>query len=96
MINKLLAEHHLEFLSLKGGCKGSSESRHVKMPHCWKSHALAQIFPFDFDLVFGRLHGLIRACLSNSLSFNVAVPLIIYKVPRDLLTIKNREFRSGK
>ena len=42
MIVKLLAEHHLEFLSLKGGCRGSSESTHVKMSHCWKSHALAQ------------------------------------------------------
>ena len=27
---KLLAEHHLEFLSLKGGCTGSSESTLVK------------------------------------------------------------------
>ena len=42
MIVKLLTEHHLEFLSLKGGCRGSSESAHVKMPHCWKSYALAQ------------------------------------------------------
>ena len=38
MIVKLLTEHHLEFLSLKGGCTGSSESTHVRMPHCWKSH----------------------------------------------------------
>ena len=43
MIVKLLTEHHFEFISLKGGCRGSSESTHVKMPHCWKSHALAQI-----------------------------------------------------
>ena len=43
MIVKLLAEHHFDFLSLKGGCRGSSESTHVKMSHCWKSHALAQI-----------------------------------------------------
>ena len=41
MIVKLLTEHHLEFLSLKVVCRGSSESTHVKMPHCWKSHALA-------------------------------------------------------
>ena len=41
-IVKVLTEHHLEFLSLKGGCRGLSESTHVKMPHCWKSHALAQ------------------------------------------------------
>ena len=43
MIVKLLTEHALEFLSLKGGCRGSSESSHVKMPRCWKSHALAQL-----------------------------------------------------
>ena len=43
MIVKLLTEHHLEFLSFKGGCTGSYESTHVKMPHCWKSHATAQI-----------------------------------------------------
>ena len=42
MIVRLLTEHHLEFLSLIWGCTGSSESTLVKMPHCWKSHALAQ------------------------------------------------------
>ena len=40
---KLLNEYHLEFLSLKGGCTGSSESTFVKMPNCWKSHVAAQI-----------------------------------------------------
>ena len=44
MIVKLLTEHHLEFLSLKRGYTGLSESTHVKMPHCWKSHALAHLF----------------------------------------------------
>ena len=43
MIVKLLPEHHLEFLSLKGGCRGSSESTHVKIPHCWKSRVLYMI-----------------------------------------------------
>ena len=42
MIVKLLTEHHLEFLSLTGGCTGLSESTHVKMPHCWKSHVTDQ------------------------------------------------------
>ena len=42
MTVKLLTEHHLEFLSLKGGCTGTSESTHVNMPHCWKSHGVAQ------------------------------------------------------
>ena len=31
---KLLTEHRLEFVSLKGGYTGSSESTLVKMPHC--------------------------------------------------------------
>ena len=43
----LLTEHHLEFLSLKGGCTGSSESTLVKMPHCWKSHVIAYIIEFQ-------------------------------------------------
>ena len=40
---KLLTEHHLEFLSLKGGCAGLSESTHVKLPHCWKSRVTAHM-----------------------------------------------------
>ena len=31
---KLLTEHRLEFVSLKGGCTGSPESTLVRMPHC--------------------------------------------------------------
>ena len=42
MIVKLLTEHHLDFLSLKGGCRGSSESTLIKMSNCWKSHAAAR------------------------------------------------------
>ena len=41
MIVKLLTEHHLEFLSIKVGFTGSSESTLVKMRHCWKPHATA-------------------------------------------------------
>ena len=33
MTVKLLTEHHLEFLSLKRGCTGLSESTLAKMPH---------------------------------------------------------------
>ena len=43
MIVKLLTEHHLEFLILKGGCRGSSESTLVKISNCWKSHAVAYL-----------------------------------------------------
>ena len=40
MTDKLLSEHHLEFLNLIGGYTGSSESILIKMPHCWKSHVI--------------------------------------------------------
>ena len=55
MIVKLLTEHRFEFLSLKRGCTGSSESTHVKMPHCWKSHAMARmcliLFPVKYKCI---------------------------------------------
>ena len=44
MIVKLLTEHHLEFLSLTGGCGSSSESTLVKMSNCWKSQSTAQMY----------------------------------------------------
>ena len=40
---KLLTEHNLEFLSLKEGCTGSSESTLVETPNCWKSHVMAHM-----------------------------------------------------
>ena len=54
MIVKLLTEQHLGILSLTGGCTGSSESTHVKIPHCWKSHVAAHISCKDVDL---RVYG---------------------------------------
>ena len=49
---KLLTEQYFKFLSLKGGCTGSSESTLVKMPHCWKSHVAAHILYIkNFSLI---------------------------------------------
>ena len=58
---KLLTEHHLEFLSLKGGYTGWSES--VKMPHCWKSHVTAH-----FQL---HTHSYLEVC-SLGIQFNLS------------------------
>ena len=43
MIVKQLTEHHMEFLSLTGGCTGSSESTLVKLSNSWKSNVVARI-----------------------------------------------------
>ena len=69
MIVKLLTEPHLEFLSLKGGCTGSSESTHIKMPHCWKSHALAQFI-------------CLKALLQQGISEPVFYGHLVYKFKR--------------
>ena len=55
MTVKLLTEHHLEFLSLAGGCIGWSESTLVKMPHCWKSHVTTRLLllPVFMGFQFG-------------------------------------------
>ena len=55
MTVKLLTEHHLEFLSLKGGCTGSSESTLIKMPHCWKSHVTAHVMILLNAIMFSNL-----------------------------------------
>ena len=41
----ILATDRTEFgvKSVKGGCTGESESIHVKMPRCWKSHVAAHL-----------------------------------------------------
>ena len=61
MFVKLLTEHNLEFLSLKGGCRGSSESTHVKMPHYWKSlcHRSCKITQHARVKSFGDSHAYI-------------------------------------
>ena len=69
MALRLLTEQHLEFLSLKGGCTGKSESTLVKTPHCWKSrvalkcHIVHTKRPFFFLL--SHIHELALHILSK-------------------------------
>ena len=82
MIVKLLTEHHLEFLSLKRGCRGSSEPTFVKMSNCWKSHAAAQIIIFfislAIDLIFANsAYALKLPFRSFTLLYAFLVPLCI-------------------
>ena len=52
MTVKILTEHYFEFLSLKGGCTGSSKSTLVKMLHCGKSHVTVNVLPSESLLCF--------------------------------------------
>ena len=74
MTVKPLVKYHLEFLSLKGGCTGSSESTDVEMPHCLKSHVAAQVFFTEGHKIF--LEGLTNYLeIKNSLSWKFLEPL---------------------
>ena len=68
MIVKLLTEHHLEFLSLKGGCIGLSESTRVDIPHCWKSHATAHILRASWKISYYICHYLYTLNVKPSLN----------------------------
>ena len=65
MIVKLLPKHHLESLSLKGGCTGLSESTCVKMPQCLKLH-VALIIEIH-KLVLLQFHLLSSVFIDNAL-----------------------------
>ena len=74
MIVKLLTEHHLEFLSLKGGCRGSSESTLVKMPHCLKSHVAAQM-SISISVMLTLMN---RTSISKTLNFISDITSLMY------------------
>ena len=84
MIVKLLTEHHLEFLSLKGGRRGSSESTHVKMSNCWKSHALAHIVVvqtatfYDYQNIMQLI--LFNQCYSTKLTFRKVLDIPTFSI----------------
>ena len=64
---KLLTEHHLEFLSLKGGGIGSYESTLIKMPHCLKSHVMAHMLAVHYFPTRPRRQGK-QDCRQSELS----------------------------
>ena len=77
MIVQLLTEHHLEFLSLKAGCRGSSESTLVKMSNCWKSHAAAQIRYVYFPLGASHVAATFGVLMMMSITSFIYVILLI-------------------
>ena len=68
MTVKLVTKQYLEFLSLKGGCKGLSESTLVKMAHYWRSHVAAQI-----KIVFICIH-LFKQCFCFLIYYHNFIP----------------------
>ena len=63
MIVKLLTEHHLEFLSLKGGCRGSSESTLIKMSIV--GNLMLRLISFTMHLLFNTTFSVHRTGPSN-------------------------------
>ena len=78
MTVKLLTEHHLEFLSTKGGGTGSYESTLVKMPHCWKSHVMAQFSRLSVvSLLFTNIAHLLLLTSATAAPLPIALTLTL-------------------
>ena len=78
MTVKLLTEHHLEFLSLKRGYTGLSETTLVKMPHCWKSHITA--YTRMTYIYYVKLFSIVFVCLFN---LTLYAPATIFQLNMD-------------
>ena len=87
MIVKLLTEHHLEFLRLKGGCRGTSQSTLAKMS--WKSHALAH-FAFISVQLFQNFSYKIRTGNREIRGIRLSF------VPRSFLSLRYLSMRDCK
>ena len=73
MTVKLLTNQYLEFLCLKGGCTGLSETTLAKMPHCWKSHVVDQ---FNDQTYSTKLHLIMQ--YSTKIANNLALYIVIF------------------
>ena len=71
MNDKLLTEHHLEFLSLKSGCTGSYESILVKMSHNYWVIFQTSLPYFSVTMLLEHI-GIVSMCTNNiqSMFFN--------------------------
>ena len=86
---KLQTEQNLEFLSLKGGCTGSSESTHVKIPHSYLSRmreSFVQNAHGDLSSRVHRLQYLFASWGCNAFG-------VVYKVFVSKITFK--QYLSG-
>ena len=82
---EVLTKHHLEFLSLEGGCTGSPESTPVKMPHCWKSHVTHHMLLFWMHLLSSFRKGTMQKnntvcmyCISSCSFVAVVIYTLLY------------------
>ena len=81
MCVKLLTEHNLEFLSVMGGCTGSSKSTHFKIPHCWKSHVAAHMFADNPDSIKPLIFE-VKLCICYNRYLAIYMSVIIYTLKR--------------
>ena len=80
---KLLTEHHLEILSLKGDCTGLSGAIHVKMSHCWTSHVAAQFCSMTILFICKYIQD---SKIQNLVKYPNGVVQSIYKVFYSLIS----------
>ena len=76
MIVKLLTEYHLEWLSLKGGCRGSSESTHFRchivgnLMH-WLICKLLIVYLFKLILAYLYFHNIYKSLIKLFINYTM-------------------------
>ena len=88
MIVKLLTEHHLEFLSLKGGCRGSSESTLVKLLEISCRSSNSFLLTFDVNIMIRRV-GLFQThfdyeSLTLHADYTITLDAVFFVLPFDI------------
>ena len=98
---KLLTEHHLEFLSLKGGCTDSSQSTLDKIPHCWNLMSRLKLFTGMLSINSNKKRNmpihLDLLCVIQHTSFNFTINSTVPSLSRESkkrLTISSTLFKS--
>ena len=96
---KLLTEHHLEFLSLKGGCTGSFESTLDKIPPCWKSRVTAHFssIPVSIHDNSRPIYGVTRLKIFQDIHIGVLIASFKIRVcclQIEIVRKKNRDSQS--
>ena len=81
---KLLTEHRLEFVSLKGGCTGSSESTLVRMPHCVAAQFMIYWLRADaydaLDTFISQREGKIQTSTTNLVFHASSAPFMLVSI----------------
>ena len=89
MTVKLLTEQHLEFLSLKGGCTGLTESTLVEIPHYWKSQVAAHMSSLCTLVILIANRNIPEDLVNIFMAHTLHIEILKQNIPKELQIKRN-------